>query len=61
MAKRYALTSTRKDASIGESLKHELSETFLCKKKKILSDKISARVHWNLVLEACMVAANAMW
>ena len=54
VAKRYApVTSTRQDVSISESLKHELYEKVLRKKKKIPSAKI--------VLEACMVAANAMW
>ena len=60
--KRYApVTSTRQHASLSESLKHELYEKFLRKKKKIPTAKIWARVHRNLVLEACMVAANAMW
>ena len=62
VAKRYApVTSTRQDASISESLKHELYEKFLRNKKKIPTAKIWAAVHRNLVLEACMVAANAMW
>ena len=62
VAKRYApVTSTRHDASISESLKHELYEKFLRKKKKIPTAKIWAHVHRNLVLEACMVAANALW
>ena len=62
VAKRYApVTSTRQDASISGSLKHELYEKFLRKKKKIPTAKIWAPVHRNLVLEACMVAANAMW
>ena len=55
------VTSTRRDASISESLKHELYERFLRKKKKIPTVKIWAPVHRNLVLEACMVAANALW
>ena len=60
VAKRYApVTSTRQDASINESLKHELYEKFLRKKKKIPTAKIWAPVHRNLVLKACMVAANA--
>ena len=62
VAKRYApVTSTRHDDSIGESLKHERYEKFLRKKKKIPTAKILAPVHWSLVLEACMVAANALW
>ena len=62
MAKRYApVTSTRQDASISESLKHEPYEKFLRKKKKIPTSKFWAPVHRNLVLEACMVAASAMW
>ena len=62
VAKRYApVTTTREDASISENLKHELYEKFLRKKKKITTAKIGAPVHWNLVLEACMVAANAFW
>ena len=62
VAKRYApVTSTRQDASISESLKHELYEKFLRKKKKIPPTKISALVHRNLVLEPCMVVANALW
>ena len=62
VAKRYApVTSTRQDASISESLKHEPYEKFLRKKKKIPTAKIWAPVHRNLVLEACMVAANALW
>ena len=36
VAKRYApVTSTRQDASISESLKHELHQKFVQKKKKI--------------------------
>ena len=54
------LTSTKQDASISESLKHELYEQFLRTKKKIPTAKIWAPVHRNLVLEACMVAANAL-
>ena len=62
VAKRYApVTSTRQDASISESLKHELYEKVLRKKKKIPNAKIWALVHRNLVLEGCMVPANAMW
>ena len=62
MAKRYApVTSTGQDASISESLKHELYGKFLRKKKKIPTAKIWAPVHGNPVLEACMVAANALW
>ena len=62
VAKRYApVTSFRQDASISESFKHELYENFLRKKKNIATTKIWAPVHCNLFLEACMVAANAMW
>ena len=62
VAKRYAhVTSTRQDASIIESLKHELYEKFLRKKNKTPTVKIFAPVHWNLVLEVCMVVANALW
>ena len=62
MAKRYApVTSTKQDASISESLKHELYENFLRKKKKLPTAKIWVLVHRNLFLEACIVAANAMW
>ena len=62
VAKRYGpVTSTRQDASITKSLKHELYGKFFRKKKKIPIDKIWAPVHRNLVLEACMVAANALW
>ena len=62
VAKRYApVASTRHDANIIQSLKHELYEKFLRKKKKIPTAKIWALVHRNFVLEACMVAANAMW
>ena len=62
VAKRYArVTSTRQDASISESLKHELCGKFLRKKKEVPGAKLWAPVHRNLVLEACMVAANALW
>ena len=62
VAKRYApVTSTRQDASISESLKHELYQKFVQKKKKIPCAKIWAPVQRNVVLEACMVAANAVW
>ena len=62
VAKRYApVTSTRQDSSISESLKHEPYDKFLRKKKKIPTAKTWAPVHRNLVLEACMVAANALW
>ena len=61
VAKRYArMTSTRQDASISESLKHQLYEKFLPKKKKIPTAEIWAPVHRNLVLEACTVVANAL-
>ena len=61
VAKRYApVTSTRQDASISESLKHELYQKFVQKKKKIPCAKIWAPVQRNVVLEACMVAANAV-
>ena len=55
------MTSTRQDASFSESLKHELYEKFLRKKKQILTPKIWAPIHQNLVMDACMVAANAVW
>ena len=55
------VTSTRQDASISESLKHELNQKFVQKKKKIPCAKIWAPVQRNVVLEACMVAANAVW
>ena len=62
VAKRYApVTSTRQDASITESLKHGLYQRFVQKKKKIPCAKIWAPVQRSVVLEACMVAANAMW
>ena len=62
VAKIYApVTSTRQHAGISESLKHELYEKFLRKKTKIPTAKIWAPVHQHLVLEACMVAANALW
>ena len=62
VAKRYApVLSTRQDASISESLKHELYQKFVQKKKKIPCAKIWAPVQRNVVLEACMVAANAVW
>ena len=61
VAKRYApVTSTRQDASIIESLKHEVYEKFLRRKKKIPTAQIWAPVHRNLILEACMVATNAL-
>ena len=44
-----------------DSLKHEPYKKFLRQKKKIPTAKISAPVHRNLVLEACMVATYAMW
>ena len=62
VAKRYApVTSTKQDASISESLKHELYQKFVQNKKKIPCAKIWAPVQRNVVLEACMVAANAVW
>ena len=62
VANRYApVTSTRQDASISEILKHGLYEKFLYTKKKIPTAKIWAPIHRNLVLEVCMVAANALW
>ena len=62
VAKRYApVTSTRLHARIKESLKHEMYEKFLHTKKKIPTAKNWAPVHRNLFLEACMVAANALW
>ena len=61
VAKRYApATSTRQDASISESLKHEWYR-LLRKKKKIPSTKIWNPVHRNIVLEVCTVVANARW
>ena len=61
-AKRYApVTSTWQDANISEILKHEPYEKFLRKKKRIPAAKIWAPVHSSLALEACMVAANAIW
>ena len=66
VAKEYApVPSTRQDANIdaniSESLKDELYEKFLRQKKKIPTAKVWAPIHRNLVLEACMVAANAPW
>ena len=62
VAKRYApVTGTRQHTSIGESLKHELYEKFLRKKTKMPTAKIWAPVNRSLVLEACMVATNALW
>ena len=62
VAKRYCpVTSTRQDASISESLKHELYQKFVQKKRNIPYAKISAPVQRNVVLEACMVAAHAVW
>ena len=42
-------------------LKHERYENFLGKKKKIPTAKIWLPIHRNLVFEACMVVANALW
>ena len=57
VAKRYApVTSTRQDGIIRESLKHEVYQKCVQKKKKIW-----APVQRNVVLETCMVAANAAW
>ena len=62
VAKRYApVTSTRQNGTISESLKHEPYQKFVQKKKKIPSAKIWALVQRNVVLGACMVAANAVW
>ena len=62
VAKRYApVTSSRQDTSISESLTHELYENILSKKKKIPNAKIWAPIDGNLVLQACMVAANEIW
>ena len=64
VAKRYApVTSTRQDASISESLKHELYQKFVQKKKKIPCAKIWAPVQRNVVLEVhgccqCRVACG---
>ena len=62
VAKRYTLvTSTQQDGCISETLKHELHQKFMRKKQKVPSAKIWALVHRNVVLEACMVAANVVW
>ena len=62
VAKIYApVTSTRQDANISESLKHELYENIFSKKKKTPNAKIWAPADRNLVLQACMVAAHAIW
>ena len=62
VAKRYVpAASTRQHANISESLKHELYEKFLRIEKKIPIGKTGAHVHRNLVSEAGMVAANALW
>ena len=62
VAQRYApVISTRQDGRISESLKHELYEDFLRKKTKIPTAKILTLVHRNLVLEACLFAAIALW
>ena len=60
-AKRHGpVTSTRQDVSITESLKHELYQKFVQKRRKIPCAKIWVLVQRNVVLEACMVAANAL-
>ena len=62
VAKRYApVINTRQDVGIRESLKQEPYENFSRNKKKIRTTKFWGPVHRNLVLEPCMVAANAMW
>ena len=63
MAKRYApVTSTRQDDSISESLKHELNQNFVQKrKKKIHTAKIWAPVHCNIFLDTLVVVAHARW
>ena len=61
VAKRCAATSTRQDDGISESLKHELYQKFFRKKKTTSPPKIWTPVCRNIVLEVCMVAANAMW
>ena len=62
VAKRYApVTSSRQEANISESLKHELYAKFSRQKKKVPTAKIWAPVHRKIVLDACMVAANTLW
>ena len=62
VAKRYApITSTQQNASISETLKHEVHQKFVRKKQRVRSTKIWAPVGRNVVLEACMVAANVLW
>ena len=62
VAKRYAhVTSIQQDANFSETLKHELYQKLVRKKQKVPSSKIWAPVHRNVVLEACMVAANVLW
>ena len=62
VARRDALvTNTQQDASISECLKHELYQQFVRKKQKVPFVKIWAPIHRNVVLEACMVAANMLW
>ena len=62
VAKRYApVTSTRQGASISDSLKHELYQKFVQKKKKIPCANIWAPVQLTVVLQACMVAADVVW
>ena len=55
------VTSTQQDASISETLKHELYQKFVRKKQKVPSAKIWPLVHGNVVLEAYMVAAIVLW
>ena len=70
VAKRCApVTSTRRDASISESLKHELYEKFLRKKKKIATAKIWAlsigtlfwRLAWLLPKHCGRQSSNACY
>ena len=55
------VTSTQQDGSISKTLKHELHQKFVRTKQKVPSAKIWAPVHRNVVLEACLVAANMLW
>ena len=70
VAKRYVpLTSTRQDASINESLKHEMYEKFLGKKKKIPTTKIGPvsigtlfwRLAWLLPMHCDKQSSNAYY
>ena len=62
IAKRYPPdTSTQQDANICETLKRERNQKLVRKKQKVSSAKVRAPVRRNVVLEACMVAANVLW